>query len=111
MNTRLKTLSLAALVCCALTAHTRAHAQIAIYTDRDGYLRAVGAAGVDTYDDRAPPPRLSSCATAVQPAAGALSAAGAAPCPLAIILPFSSGNSSPANRAGQWQNSISGIRR
>ena len=54
MNTRLKTLTLGALLCCALAAHTGAHAEIAIYTDREGFLGALGASGVDTYDDLAP---------------------------------------------------------
>ena len=54
MTTRLKTFAMAAMLCCAVSAHTRAHAQIAVYTDRDAFLGAVGAYGVDTYDDLVP---------------------------------------------------------
>lgn len=53
MTTRLNTLTMAAMLCCALFAHNRAHAQITVYTDREAFLGAVGAVGVDTYDDLA----------------------------------------------------------
>ncbi|UVW26922.1 PEP-CTERM sorting domain-containing protein [Massilia sp. H6] len=51
MSTRLNTLTMAAMLCCALFTHQRAHAQITVFTDRAAFLGAVGAAGVDTYDD------------------------------------------------------------
>ncbi|WP_229422956.1 PEP-CTERM sorting domain-containing protein [Telluria aromaticivorans] len=51
MNTRLKTCTLAALLCCAMAAHTSAHAQITVYTNCDAFLGAVVNPGVDTYDD------------------------------------------------------------
>lgn len=47
MTTRLKTLTFAALLCCAASAH----AQIAVYTDYGAFQAATGAAGTDTYDD------------------------------------------------------------
>lgn len=47
MTTRLKTLTLAALLCCAVSAH----AEIAVYTDYGAFQAATGAAGTDTYDD------------------------------------------------------------
>ncbi len=67
MTTRLKPFALAALLCCALCGPTLVHAQIAVYTDRDAFLGAVAAPGVDSFDDLA----VESLGTSLDRTAGA----------------------------------------